>query len=100
MTVNKSSDFLRNLGHLHNAYVPGLQTKLLTKVMSQYYYNSIDVTSLLRMSWHITFMIIHNLGVKSFNLDSKRGLKELERFGFLDATNPEEIAYFLFHEGR
>ena len=45
-------------------------------------------------------MIIYNIGVKSFNLDSKRGLKELERFGFLDATNPEEIAYFLFHEGR
>ena len=45
-------------------------------------------------------MIIHYIGVKSFNLDSKRGLKELERFGFLDATNPEEIAYFLFHEGR
>ena len=39
-------------------------------------------------------------GVKSFNLDHKRGLKELDRFGFLDSTNPDEIAYFLFHEGR
>ena len=48
----------------------------------------------------MNFMIVYCTGVKSFNLDSKRGLKELERFGFLDATNPEEIAYFLFHEGR
>ena len=39
-------------------------------------------------------------GVKAFNLDTKRGLIELSRFGFLDATNAEEIAYFLFHEGR
>ena len=40
------------------------------------------------------------IGVKAFNLEPQRGLKELSRFGFLDATNPEEIAYFLFHEGR
>ena len=39
-------------------------------------------------------------GVKSFNLEPKRGLKELARFGFLDPENPEEIAYFLFHEAR
>ena len=39
-------------------------------------------------------------GVKSFNLEPKRGLKELARFGFLDPESPEEIAYFLFHEAR
>ena len=49
---------------------------------------------------YLPFNTILFIGVKSFNLDPKRGLKELDRFGFLDATNPEEIAYFLFHEGR
>ena len=47
--------------------------------------------------WTQPFIFI---GVKAFNLDTKRGLIELSRFGFLDATNAEEIAYFLFHEGR
>ena len=49
---------------------------------------------------YMKFWLPFITGIKSFNSDSKRGLEVLERFGFLNATNPEEIAYFLFHEGR
>ena len=38
--------------------------------------------------------------VKKFNLDPKAGIMMLEENGFLDAKNPEEIATFLFREGR
>ena len=39
-------------------------------------------------------------GIKAFNFEPKRGLKELARFGLLDPENPEEVAHFLFHEAR
>jgi hypothetical protein len=40
------------------------------------------------------------LGVKQFNLDPKKGLDFLDKAGFLDSANPEEVANFLFREGR
>ncbi len=40
------------------------------------------------------------LGVKQFNLDPKKGLEFLDKAGFLDSTNPDEVASFLYREGR
>jgi Sec7-like guanine-nucleotide exchange factor len=40
------------------------------------------------------------LGVKQFNLDPKKGLEFLEKAGFLDSTSADEVANFLYREGR
>ena len=40
-------------------------------------------------------------GVKQFNLDPKKGLEYLDQHcGILDSQCPEEVANFLFREGR
>ena len=38
--------------------------------------------------------------VKQFNLDPKIGIEMLGDNGIVDPSNPEEIAVFLFREGR
>jgi len=39
-------------------------------------------------------------GIKLFNLDPKKGVELLEMHGFLDSSDPEKVANFLFSEGR